>query len=233
MIKISNVKTNGWDAALRGMRNSRESWDQSDTVIENGKIKIGPNDLKLASRLASLGGSDAKFRRMIMVTMDIKAPMYWWKEFDTYKVGTVANSTSTMYGATKKEFTIDDFSTEHLRELGDYDSPVAINVNGEEVYFSPKYFIGTMMCQMLNFYRDLYLETDDPILKKEYWWQIIQMLPSSYNQLRTVSLNYEVLSRMCRERMFHKLDEWKEFCWIMLDNLPYARELIDCDKKLE
>lgn len=236
MIDISKIETSGWAAAIRGMRNSYASWDKSDSVyIPYGEelnveqpgmmFLIGPNDLKLASHLANLGGSEAKFRRMIHASFDILAPLYWWKEFDTYKVGTVANSTSTMHSIMKKEFTPDDFSHEHLFVLRKIESPVAIHVNGEECYYSPKFFI-TMTCEMMNFYRKLYLETEDPKLKKEYWWQIIQLLPSSYNQKRTIDLNYEVLSHIVKDRLYHKLDEWQEFCRKILANMPYARELI-------
>ena len=239
MIDIFNIQTFGLDTAIRGMRNSFASWDQSDSTWEEQvqsdgysvwrigqkKYHLGPNDLKLASRLANLGGSEAKFRRMIHTSFDILAPLYWWKEFDTYKVGTVVNSTSTMHSIMKKEFTPDDFSHEHLFDLRKIESPVAIDVNGEECYYSPKYFI-TMTCEMMNFYRKLYLEAEDPKLKKEYWWQIIQLLPSSYNQLRTIDLNYEVLSHIVEDRLYHKLDEWQEFCRKILANLPYARELI-------
>ena len=241
MIDISNIETCGWEAAIRGMRNSYASWDKSDSeyeeltqitpdgrgVVKTGekRFHLGPNDLILATKLARAGGAEAKFRRMIHVSFDILAPLYWWKEFDTYKVGIVSNSTSTMHSIMKKEFIPDDFSHEHLFELRKIESPVAINVNGEECYYSPKYFI-TMTCEMMNFYRKLYLETEDPKLKKEYWWQIIQLLPSSYNQLRTVDLNYEVLSHMVKDRQNHKLDEWKTFCNFIRNNLPYADELI-------
>lgn len=243
MIDISNIQTYGWEAAIRGMRNSRQSWEKSDSyweevsvitpdgtgVVKTGEkiFRIGSEDLKLASQLAANGTSHAKFRRMIGVSMDICAPLYWWKEFDTYKIGTVANSTSTMYSIMNKEFIPDNFSTEHLLELRDFDSPVAIDIHGEECYYSPKYFVTDMLCQMLNFYRDLYLQSaNNPELQKLYWWQIIQLLPSSYNQLRTVSMNYEVVSHICHERRNHKLDEWQEFCRKMLANLPYAKELI-------
>ena len=180
MIKISKIQTYGWEAAIRGMRNSRQSWEKSDSdyrITDTLTIDfhLGPNDLELASNLASLGSSHAKFRRMIGVSMDICAPLYWWKEFDTYKIGTVANSTSTMYSITNKEFIPDNFSTEHLLELRDFDSSVAIDIHGEEYYYLPKYFVTDMLCQMLNFYRDLYLKSsDDPELQKVYWWQILR-----------------------------------------------------------
>lgn len=249
MIDISNIQTYGWEAAIRGMRNSRQSWEKSDSDWEDVSVitpdgtgtmktgekifRIGSKDLELSSQLAANGGSHAKFRRMIGVSMDICAPLYWWKEFDTYKIGTVANSTSTMYSITNKEFTPDDFSTEHLLELRDFDSPVAIDIHGEECYYSTKYFVTDMLCQMLNFYRDLYLQCENNSeLRKQYWWQIIQLLPSSYNQLRTVSMNYEVLSHIVHERWHHKLDEWRRFCKVALDELPYAKELIFCENLL-
>lgn len=247
MIDIFNIQTYGWEAAIRGMRNSRQSWEKSDSywedvslitldgtgVMKTGEriFRLGTEDLTLASQLAANGTSHAKFRRMIGVSMDICAPLYWWKEFDTYKIGTVANSTSTMYSIMNKKFTPDDFSTEHLFGLKDWLSPVAIDIEGNECLYSPKYFI-EMICQMCNFYRAHYLEENDPEKKKEYWWQIIQLLPSSYNQLRTVSMNYEVLSHIVHERWHHKLDEWRRFCKVMLDKLPYAKELIFCENLL-
>ena len=224
MIKIENVEVMGWEHAIRGMRNPKNSWEKSDThMIPTDYIrgvdiadKIGPNDKKLMMTLRNAGRDHRKFMRMITVYLDITAPLYWWKEFDTYKVGTVANSCSTMHTIHKKEFTLDDFSHEHLIDLPDF---AAINVDGETFWYSSKYFI-KMTCKMLNYYRKLYLETKD----KRYWWQMIQLLPSSYNQKRTVMLNYEVLCNMYKSRQNHKLDEWHEFCdWIR--ELPYS-ELI-------
>lgn len=225
MIEITNIKTYGWETAIRGMRNSYASWDKSDSyyeeltqissdgrsAIKTGEkiFRLGQNDLELASRLAKLGGSHAKFRRMIHVSMDISAPIYWWKEFDTYKIGTVANSTSTMHSITNREFTIDDFS------------------HGESGVLSPVMGLQLLTTvNALNELRKLYLETTDKTMKKMYWYDMIQLLPCGYNQLRTVDLNYEVLAHMIDDRLYHKLDEWQEFCRKMLANLPYARELI-------
>lgn len=222
MLSINNTETYGWEAAVRGMRNPMNSWDKSDSgwcfnlsnlmcseCRFNGDGKqcthdgfiIGPNDLTLMKKLISAGTDHSKFMRMIGVSLDITAPLYWWKEFDTYKLGTVANSCSTMHKIHAKEFTMDDFSHEHL-------------LNDEAIVFMEHLVDG------LNFYRTRFLETNDKI----YWWQIIQLLPSSYNQKRTVTLNYAVLRNMYHARRNHKLDEWHTFCeWI--ESLPYS-ELI-------
>lgn len=223
MIKIENVDVFGWEAAIRGMRNPMNSWDKSDSdfsceycdgchweyvVNDDGdqtwcnhtKCKIGEADLKLMKSLSKAGDDHGKFLRMINVTLDITAPLYWWKEFDTYKVGTVANSCSTMHKIHAKEFELDDFSHEHLRDLA--------LTNLEK----------TIEC--LNRYRDCFIKTKD----KEYWWQMIQLLPSSYNQKRTVQLNYQVLKNMYLARKHHKLDCWREFCaWC--ETLPYFKEI--------
>ena len=225
MIKIENVEVLGWEAAIRGMRNPMNSWEKSDSGFGCGNDKeyfcencssssyctsrtttynIGSNDLKLMHTLCKAGSDHRKFMRMINVSVDITAPLYWWKEFDTYKVGTVANSCSTMHKIHAKEFTLDDFSHEHLSD----DSIKLL----KDIIF------------VLNFHREKYLETKD----KKYWWQMIQLLPSSYNQKRTVMLNYEVLVNIYKSRKNHKLDEWVEFCkWI--ENLPYS-ELITGEK---
>lgn len=201
MLKIENVDVYGWEAAIRGMRNPKNSWDKSDSAFVAGKYSIGRGDEKLMRNLANAGADHGKFMRMIVVTLDITAPLYWWKEFDTYKVGTVANSCSTMHKLIDKEFDLDDFSYEHL-DLG--------------WLFTME---GTVI-PMLNRARKQFLKTKD----KMYWWQMIQLLPSSYNQRRTVQLNYAVLKNMYHARKQHKLDEWREFCaWI--ETLPYA-ELI-------
>lgn len=209
MIKIENAEVMGWEAAIRGMRNPMNSWDKSDsfhTFIADERTQeekpfehfIGPADLKLMKRLADAGPVHGKFLRMIAVYLDITAPLYWWKEFDTYKVGTVANSCSTMHRIHAKEFTLEDFSTDHLT---DYSKGV----------------LEDLIVETLNAYRERYLAGMD----KEDWWQMIQLLPSSYNQKRTVMLNYEVLRNMHEYRKEHKLDEWREFCaWI--ETLPYA-----------
>ena len=245
MLKIENVEVMGWEAAIRGMRNPKNSWDKSDSFCKpstenccgchdydkcayifetTGKPyrgDIGPNDLDLMTRLRNAGTDHRKFMRMITVYLDITAPLYWWKEFDTYKVGTVANSCSTMHKITDKEFTRDDFSCEHL--LGDDSVP-------DHEYQSSTYVLD-MVIQSLNFWRNEYLNgTESGISKdKRWWWQLIQLLPSSYNQRRTVMLNYEVLANIYKSRRNHKLDEWHTFCdWI--EGLPYS-ELITGKEK--
>ena len=203
MIKIENVDVYGWEAAIRGARNPMNSWDKSDTVGgwgENHAI-IGSNDHRLLTSLANAGPDHGKFLRMISVSLDITAPLYWYKEFDTYKVGTVANSCSTMHKIHAKEFEWDDFSFEHL-------------LPDEATEFMKHLVDG------LNFYRAKFIETKD----KTYWWQMIQLLPSSYNQRRTVLLNYQVLKTMYHARKNHKLDEWRAFCEF-IRTLPYS-ELI-------
>lgn len=217
MIKIENTEIVGWEAAIRGMRNPLNSWEKSDSKwysigiptsnpaaindkYLSQKYCIGDNDLDLMKRLRNAGTDHRKFMRMITVYVDITAPLYWWKEFDTYKVGTVANSCSTMHKIHAKEFTLDDFSHEHL-------------------YLPLQDLRPTI--DLLNTYRERYLETKD----KSDWWQLIQLLPSSYNQRRTVMLNYEVLANIYKSRRNHKLDEWHVFCeWI--ENLPYSELII-------
>lgn len=213
MIKIENAEVIGWECAIRGMRNPMNSWDKSDsglvvTIKESSwewkDFAIGENDLDLMIRLVKSGSDHRKFMRMIVVYLDITAPLYWWKEFDTYKVGTVANSCSTMHKIHEKEFTLDDFSCEHL--------------SGEWL----DHLKNTI--KLLNDAREAYhwCNTDS---KKDWWWQMIQLLPTSYNQKRTVMLNYEVLRNMYHSRKNHKLYEWRELCsWI--EQLPYAKELI-------
>lgn len=204
MLKVDHIETFGWEPAIRGMRNPKNSWDKSDTTYPRDgdwKFQIGDNDMKLMTTLADAGQVHGKFLRMIVVAMDITAPLYWWKEFDTYKVGTVANSCSTMHKIHAKEFTADDFSHEHL---------LAENA----VYFGKT-------IERLNHARNQFLETKD----KEYWWQMIQLLPSSYNQRRTIMLNYAVLKNIYAYRKDHKLDEWHVFCDV-IRSLPYAKELI-------
>ena len=233
MIKIENTEIVGWEAAIRGMRNPLNSWEKSDSKwysigiptsnpaaindkYLSQKYCIGDNDLDLMKRLRNAGTDHRKFMRMITIYVDITAPLYWWKEFDTYKVGTVANSCSTMHKIHAKEFTLDDFSCEHL--IDHYEDP-SMNLN-----YSYKYPKAVMqdLINILNHYRRWYLETKD----KKYWWQLIQLLPSSYNQRRTVMLNYEVLANIYKSRRNHKLDEWHVFCeWI--ENLPYAELITD------
>lgn len=239
MIKFENTEVVGWEAAIRGMRNPMNSWEKSDsgygcdeypqyTCAHCGayddtyaecpgtqKYKIGPNDLDLMKRLRNAGTDHRKFMRMITVYVDISAPLYWWKEFDTYKIGTVANSCSTMHKIHAKEFTLEDFSCEHLIDSDDANYNVLWNYDS----FNPKEVL-KLEIRLLNLYRDRYLIYK----RREDWWQMIQLLPSSYNQKRTVMLNYEVLANIYKSRKNHKLDEWHDFCdWIK--TLPYS-ELI-------
>lgn len=238
-IKIENVVTPSpeqWESIIVGMRHPLLSYDRMDTCFgdidcmyceycepnkngckmtkHGGGQEIGPNDLDLMMRLRNAGPEHRKFMRMITVYMDITAPLYWWKEFDTYKVGTVANSCSTMHKIHAKEFTLEDFSCEHLMDFEEKG----------RLKFSP---LGTLQNTIneLNDCRKVFLEAKD----KKYWWQMIQLLPSSYNQKRKIMLNYEVLVTMYHQRKNHKLDEWREFCsWI--ETLPYS-ELITGSKK--
>lgn len=225
MIKLENFETLGWEAAIRGMRNPMNSWDKSDTsfkyLYEEG-IELGKNDLTLMKKLSKAGTDHRKFMRMVTVYVDITAPLYWWKEFDTYKVGTVANSCSTMHKIADKEFIIDDFSIEHLIDAqGYFDGKTYVDTDGPTVRdLEPYGIITCCVIPMLNKCRDLYNSTKEKI----YFHNMIQLLPSSYNQKRTVMLNYEVLANMYHARKNHKLDEWREFCeWI--EKLPYFKEL--------
>ena len=197
MIKIENVDVYGFEAAIRGARNPMNSWDRMDSCYNNGEFEIGENDYKLLKNLTIAGPEHRKWNRMVTVTMDITAPLYWWKEYDTYKVGTVANSCSTMHKIQAKEFTLDDFSHEQL-------SPGSVELLEWTIDF-------------LNEQRDLFNDTKD----KKYWWQMIQLLPTSYNQKRTVHLNYEVLGTIYHQRRHHKLDEWHVFC-DTIKTLPYS-----------
>lgn len=236
MLKIDNFEVVGWEHAIRGMRNPKNSWDRSDSEqkfesphdLSGGYIDIGPNDHKLMMNLADGGPVHAKYRRMITVYVDITAPLYWWKEFDTYKVGTVANSCSTMHKIADKEFTLEDFSYEHLGV-----PTFAINEKGEDVPVVQNLWEESLKRTIndLNIARNFYISSNEPGLKKQYWWQMIQLLPSSYNQKRTVMLNYEVLVDIYKWRRNHKLDEWHTFCdWI--EELPYS-ELITGYKEEE
>lgn len=217
MIKIENVEITGWEAAVRGMRNPMNSWDKSDSgyssVAYDG-YAIGPNDHKLMMKLAKGGSVHAKYRRMITVYCDILAPLYWWKDFDTYKVGTVANGCSTMHKIHAKEFVVDDFSHERLvSDLSMFGTLTSPNCHYNYDYIACL----NLIIGALNAARDEYLRTHDKI----YWWQMIQLLPTSYNQRRTIMFNYEVLSNIYIHRKDHKLDEWRDFCkWI--ENLPYS-----------
>lgn len=221
MITIEHGETYGWEAAVRGMRNPKNSWNRSDSIFTEGHTELGENDLELMRLLANAGPDHGKFLRMIGVSCDITGPLYWWKEMDTYKVGTVADSCSTMHRIAAKEFELSDFSHEHLTD----NCLMALSC----------------IVDMLNNLRSLYLAWDsfptdqrelfDPNIhcKKDVWWQMIQLLPSSYNQKRTWTANYAVLRNIYRARKDHKLDEWHIFCdWIKL--LPYS-ELITVEEK--
>ena len=251
MIKITNIEVTGWEATIRGMRNPMNSWTRSDSgyVADDlfpgeprfdSEYRLGPNDYDLMMQLAEGGPVHAKYRRMIVVYADILAPLYWWKEFDTYKVGTVANSCSTMHKIQEKEFTLEDFSHEHFEDVchkngkseGTY--VIDLDVSIEDalglgytggLHLSP-YGMMDITIAILNKARALYLKTND----KRYWWQMIQLLPSSYNQLRTVMMNYEVLHHIYRSPWRnHKLDEWREFCqWS--ETLPYSDIIVGEEK---
>lgn len=226
MLKIENTEVLGWDAAIRGMRNPKNSWKKSDSqfvrdpdygcfgvcpcaeLVDCDCCHVGPNDLKLMTTLRNAGTDHRKFMRMITVYLDITAPLYWWKEFDTYKVGTVANSCSTMHKIAAKEFTLDDFSHEHLG------------------YQSIRVLKDTI--KVMNDFREEFIKDHE----KVNWWQMIQLLPSSYNQKRTVMLNYEVLANIYKSRRHHKLDEWHTLCdWI--ESLPYSELITGKEEKAD
>ena len=247
MLKVENVEVLGWEHAIRGMRNPKNSWAKSDSGPEcpYGKEKccgecqqnfcIGPNDKQLMMALRNAGTDHRKFMRMITVYLDITAPLYWWKEFDTYKVGTVANSCSTMHKIADKKFTLEDFSCEHLNT-----NRVLTCYATTEYHFSSLDLL-KLKIDALNYWREKYLEfskideaawrsapkgdglTDESLTaaKKNCWWQMIQLLPSSYNQRRTVMLNYEVLVNIYKSRRHHKLDEWHTLC-DRIESLPYS-----------
>lgn len=221
MIKVENIDIWGFKHAIRGMRNPMNSWDKSDSYFEdeidvNAKaFSVGANDLDLMRRLYKAGTEHRKYLRQIFVSLDITAPLYWWKEFDTYKVGTVANSCSTMHKIAAKEFELDDFSHEHLRYEYQDDEDSFDLATWAEVSL-----LDTI--ETLNRARDLYLKSKD----KKHWWLMIQLLPSSYNQKRTVTLNYENVMTMIKQRTGHKLDEWNQFVEI-LKGLPYIKEIME------
>lgn len=253
MIKIENFEVMGWDHVIRGMRNPMNSWNKSDSGIckggddgigckncanqeschhaYNGSWQLGKADHELMMKLAKAGSVHGKFRRIITVYVDITAPLYWWKEFDTYKVDTVANSCSTMHKIHAKEFTWGDFSVEHLTNFGMWNEKEGFG-NDDATYAHAK--VMSFIISSLNGARDRYLDyksrgKDWSEQAKQAWWQMIQLLPSSYNQKRTVMLNYEVLSNIYQYRREHKLDEWRKFCqWI--EKLPYS-EIIACNVK--
>lgn len=218
MIKIDNVSVVGWEPALRGMRNPKNSWGKSDTVygpLESDSPIIGPNDDDLIMRLVRGGAVHAKFRRMIVVYVDVTAPLYWWKEYDTYKVGTVANSCSTMHKVMDHEFTEDDFSWD--------------GIDDEVSYYREN------TLRMLNHWRDLYNKADQENhqkAKKKWWKRVIKFLGTAYNQKRTLMLNYEVLHNIYFSRKNHKLDEWVEFCkWI--ETLPYSKIITTPEARMD
>lgn len=240
MLKIESTEVFGWDAAIRGMRNPKNSWEKSDSqfvrdsdygcfgacpcaeLVDCDCCHVGPNDLKLMTTLRNAGTDHRKFMRMITVYLDITAPLYWWKEFDTYKVGTVANSCSTMHKIAAKEFTLDDFSHEHLVD----DLDVRIEIGGTDHRDTGPMEVLGMTIDVLNHYREKYLvatktEEYTGLPAKDIWWQMIQLLPSSYNQKRTVMLNYEVLANIYKSRRHHKLDEWHTLC-DRIESLPYS-----------
>ena len=240
MIKIENVETMGWGGAIRGMRNAMNSWDKSDSKFCHyscitkddsldeedcnfmcgsnfcrGFMQIGKADMKLCKNLIKAGSSDRKFMRMIHVQADVTGPLYWWKEYDTYKVGTVANSCSTMHTIHKRDLTLDDFSHEHLSERGiEFLQNLINEINRNRSLYTEgfKGVPGDNDCDVKPF-------------DKNYWWQIIQLLPSSFNQMRTIDLDYETLFSIYHQRKNHKLNEWREFCkWI--ETLPYMKEFL-------
>ena len=202
MIKVESIETWGFEHAIRGMRNPLNSWDRSDSKFDYDKMCLGENDFTLMRQLYAAGHPHRKYLRQIFVAMDITAPLYWWKEFDTYKVGTTANSCSTMHKIAAKEFELSDFSTEHL---------VGLSIAALQ---------GVL--DVMNLERKHFLVTHD----KDCWWQMIQLLPSSYNQRRTVTMTYENVMNMLDYREGHKLDEWREFCEILRE-LPYVAKLRD------
>lgn len=224
MIKLENVvlaSPEQMEFIIEGMRNPMNSWEKSDSYAGHEYFKLGENDHSLMQRLSKAGTDHRKFMRMMPVYVRITAPIYWWSEFDTYKVGTVANSTSTMHKIEEKEFTLEDFSTEHL--MFDYsleNELTYINPNYTDEYCFSSKDILQYTIDVLNHHRMKYLETKD----KKYWWQMIQLLPNSYHYTRNVMMNYEVLANIYKSRKNHKLDEWREFCkWV--ETLPCS-ELI-------
>ena len=212
MIKIENIDVYGWEAAIRGARNPMNSWDRMDSGYNNGEFEIGENDYKLLKSLTIAGPEHRKWNRMVTATMDITAPLYWWKEYDTYKVGTVANSCSTMHKIQAKEFERDDFSHDHLLDgaLLHLDETIELLNEARDIFNNFDHFAPKL--------KEVY---EFEITKKDIWWQMIQLLPTNYNQKRTVHLNYEVLGTMYRQRRHHKLDEWVEFC-DTIKTLPYS-----------
>ena len=263
MLKVDKIRISGWEPALRGMRNPKNSWHRSDTtydveLLDDGdgylypaeSAVIGPNDHKLAMMLCNAGPEHRKFLRMIHCYANIMAPLYWWKEFDTYKIGTVANSCSTMHKIMDKPFEIDDFSHEHLADMsmgidlmpepGDCGVIVDVSpLHDGSILYSPKGLLKVTI-DALNQYRDTYLRIKEKPTKdlakknevlKKIWWQVIQLLPSSYNQMRTVDMSYEVLANIARQRAGHKQDEWREtFVKEFIPQLPYSEFITGKEK---
>lgn len=247
MIKIENAETFGWTAAIRGMRNPMNSWEKSDSYFgctelgidcdkctelgcepQDAYFHLGSNDKDLMKRLRNAGTDHRKFMRMIIVYLDITAPLYWWKEFDTYKVGTVANSCSTMHKIHAKQISVDDFSRDYIWDDGIERPKTRLVGTGENPVYLDDGQILIYTVGILNELRELYLKTKD----KRYWYKMIQLLPSSYNQKRTVMLNYEVLANMYASRKNHKLDEWRTFCdWVK--TLPHSELIIGEERTLE
>ena len=244
MIKIEDIDVFGFRKAIKGVRNAMNSWDKSDSCIDcciypirrcegcpyeffgcnkADYFFIGEADMKLCKNLIKAGSPDRKFMRMIHVQADVTAPLYWWKEYDTYKVGTVANSCSTMHTIHKKEFTLDDFSHEHF---WDKTNEVHGSIPGYLGKNSSDYLKDLL--RYLNFIRTKFIETKD----KSYWWQMIQLLPSSFNQMRTIDLNYENLLSIYRQRKGHKLDEWRDFCK-RIETFPYMKEFLGLDEQVK
>ena len=227
MIKIEDVEVMGMRKAIKGMRNAMNSWDKSDSGymvdekldgVQFSYFKIGEKDMKLCKNLIKAGSPDRKFMRMIHVQADVTAPLYWWKEFDTYKVGTVANSCSTMHTLHKRDLTLDDFSHENL--ISDSVDILKDLINT----------LNDCRDSYINYDKDINLITKEITSKKHLWWQMIQLLPSSYNQMRTIDLSYETLAKIYRERKNHKLDEWHTFCdWIL--TLPYMKEFLEVNEE--
>lgn len=226
MIKVDNIDVFNFEGAIRGMRNPLNSWDKSDSYnnhcveykedgeeVHHPYYRVGATDLSLMKRLYKAGTEHRKFMRQIIVSMDITAPLYWWKEFDQYKIGVTTDSCSTMHTIHKKKFELGDFSYEHLE-----------NFYGDSKALFLKFFCNTV--EKLNAARQLYLSTGDKI----YWWQMIQLLPSSYNQKRTVTLNYENAVNIIQQRKNHKLDEWREFCEILLQELPNLKDIMESEE---
>ena len=228
MIKIEDIEVMGMRKAIKGMRNAMNSWDKSDSGymvdekldgVQFSYFKIGEKDMKLCKNLIKAGSPDRKFMRMIHVQADVTAPLYWWKEFDTYKVGTVANSCSTMHTLHKRDLTLDDFSHENL--ISDSVDILKDLINT----------LNDCRDSYINYDKDINLITKEITSKKHIWWQMIQLLPSSFNQMRTIDLNYETLFSIYHQRKGHKLDEWREFCkWI--ETLPYMKQFLNLEDKV-